>query len=58
MERLVIIDYTACSVHFYHVDSTANIDEEYISNLGYSPSGCSWMSGEDIDIQFHKGILK
>ena len=28
MEDLVIIDYSTLSVHFYKVDSDANIDEE------------------------------
>ena len=58
MEKLVIIDYSTISVHFYDVDTDANIDEEYISNLGFHTSECSWMFGESMDIFHHKGILR
>ena len=58
MEDLVIIDYSTLSVHFYKVDSDANIDEYYITKLGFNPDGCSWMFAEDIGIIKHKGILK
>ena len=58
MEKLVILEFNTLSVHVYNVDKDANIDEEYISNLGYHTSECSWMFGEEIDIVHHKGILK
>ena len=58
MEDLVIIDYSTLSVHFYKVDSDANIDEDYITKLGLNPDDCSWMFAEDIEVIKHKGILK
>ena len=35
MEKLVIIDYSDLSVHFYDIDSEANIDEDYLEELGF-----------------------
>lgn len=58
MEKLVVIDYSDTSVHFFDIDSEANIDEEYISNLGFHTSNCSWMFAEEMYIEFHNGILK
>lgn len=58
MEKLVIIDYSDLSVHFYDIDSEANIDEDYLEELGFHTSNCSWMFGEDLTITFHKKILK
>lgn len=58
MEKLVILDYSNSSVHFYNVDSDANIDEKYIENIGHHCSNCSWMFAENIDVFKHKGILK
>lgn len=58
MEDLVIIDYSTLSVHFYKVDSDANIDEDYITKLGFNTNSCSWMFAEDIGIIKHKGIIK
>lgn len=57
MEELVILDYSTSTVHFYKVDSNADIDEEYIERLGYNTGCCSWMFGEEIDIFKHKGVL-
>ena len=55
MEKLVILDYSDCSVHFYDVDTEDPID---IEKLGYKESQCSWMFGQSIDITFHKKIVK
>lgn len=57
-EKLVILDYSTSEVHVYDVDSEANIDEEYLENLGYHCSNCSWMFGQEIGIIHHKGVLK
>lgn len=57
-EELIILDYSTATVHIYNVDPGVNIDEEYISNLGFHTSNCSWMFGEDIEIIRHKGLLK
>ena len=58
MEDLVILDFNNATVHFYKVDSDANIDEDYITKLGFNTSSCSWMFAEDIEVIKHKGILK
>lgn len=57
-EQLVILEYATQTVHIYNVDPGANIDEEYISNLGFHTSECEWMFGEDIEIIRHKGLLR
>ena len=57
-EKLVILEYSTQTVHVYNVDPEANIDEEYISNLGFHTSECSWMFGEAIEIIRHGGLLK
>ena len=58
MEKLVILDYVVPSVHIYDIDSEADIDEEYIENLGFNTDSCSWMFGEDVEIIHHKEVLK
>ena len=58
MEKLVVLDYTNATVDFYDVDSEADIDESYIESLGHNTNCCSWMFGENIEITFHKEILK
>lgn len=58
MEKLVILDFSNASVHFYNVDSEADIDDSYIEKLGHHCSNCQWMFGEQMEIIHHKGILK
>ena len=58
MEDLVILDYSTLTVHFYKVDSNADINDDYIEKLGFNTNECSWMFAEDIEIIKHKGILK
>ena len=58
MEELVILDHSDSSVHFYKVDSNADINDDYIEKLGFNTNECSWMFAEDIEIIKHKGILK
>lgn len=58
MEKLVIIDFSDTSVHFFDVDSEANVDDEYIEGLGFHCSNCSWMLAENMHIEFHNGVLK
>ena len=57
MRKLIILDYKNKVVHDYIISSNINIDEEYISKLGFD-SNCEWMCGEDVDIIFHKEVLK
>lgn len=57
MRKLIILNFTTCSVDIYDVDSDADIDEEYISRLGYSINSIEWMIGEGMSIHYHKGVL-
>ena len=57
IEKLIILNYASRQVHIYMVDSSADIDEEYIEKLGHNADECSWMFAEDIEIISHKGIL-
>ena len=58
MEDLVILDYSTLTVHFYKIDSNADINDDYLENLGFNTNECSWMCAEDIEVIKHKGILK
>lgn len=58
MEKLVILDWSDNSVHFFDVDPKVEIDDEYIENLGFHCSNCSWMSSDNMHIEFHNGILE
>ena len=58
MEDLAILDYSTSTVHFYKVDSNADINDDYIEKLGFNTNECSWMFAEDIEVIKHKGILK
>lgn len=58
MEKLVVLDYSDCSVHFYTVAPEADVNEEYLERLGHHCSNCSWMFGEDLFIYSHNEILK
>lgn len=58
MEKLVILDYCNASVHVYDVEYDADIDETYIEKLGYNTNSVSWMFGENMEITFHREVLK
>ena len=55
--KLVILDYNNGIVHYYNVEKEVEINEEYITNLGFNSDEICWMSGEEIDIFEHNGIL-
>ena len=57
MRTLIIIDAFCSKVHYYKVDNGVKVNDEYISNLGYSLNDCSWFCGK-LDVISHKGILK
>lgn len=57
MEELVIMDYSTSIVHFYQVDTNKRIDGDFILNLGFNPSSCSWMYDKFIDVRKHRNIL-
>ena len=56
MDKLIVLDYEDCSVHVYDVQSGVDIDDEYVDNLGFRLSNCSWMHG-NASIHFHKRTL-
>ena len=56
MEKLAILDYSTLEVHLYNTDPKVEVNEEYISDLGFHTSECSWMVG-NIGVIFHKEIL-
>lgn len=57
MEQLIILNFSNPSVHIYNVEPKVEVNEEYISNLGYHPSECSWMTHSNMKIEFHNEIL-
>ena len=52
-----MIDYSDKSVHVWDVDPEVEINEEYVSNLGFHLSEVSWMGDDNISIHFHKRVL-
>ena len=58
MEDLVILDYSTLTVHFYKIDSNADINDDYLEKLGFDTNECSWIFAEDIEVIKHKGIFK
>ena len=57
MEELVIMDYSTSTIHFYQIDSDRVIDDDFILNLGFNPSSCSWIYNKFIDVRKHRNIL-
>ena len=54
--KLVVLDYSNSSVHFYTVEAGVKIDEDYISKLGHHPSNSEWMYSSEIGIVYHEGV--
>ena len=57
MEKLVVLDYSTCTVHVYDIEREDPITDEYIDDLGLHANDCYWMVG-DVDIIQHKETLK
>ena len=55
--KLVILDYNKGIVHYYNVEKEVEINEEYVTNLGFNSDEICWMYGEEIDIIEHNEIL-
>ena len=55
-KKLVVLDYSDSSVHFYNVEDGVEIDEEYIENIGHHASNSSWMYSSSISIFYHEGV--
>ena len=56
MRRLVVIDTAKGKVHCYTVGNYVEVDDEYVSNMGFNLNDCSWACG-DFDFIYHKGKL-
>lgn len=57
-EQLVIMNYITGDVDIYNVDSEADIDEEYISNLGYRTCDCHWMFCQNgVNVNYEDKVL-
>ena len=52
MEKLVIMDYSTCTVHIHPLDREDPITDELIDDLGYCSSDCYWMAG-DVEFKTH-----
>lgn len=58
MEQLIVLDFSDNSVHFYNIDSNYEPDvEDLLSELGHHSSSCSWMFCENVNVEFHSGII-
>ena len=58
MEKLIILDYATGTVHFYDIDPSVDINDEFIESLGFKESETLWMCVEDLTLTFHKEALK
>ena len=56
MRKLVVIDTAKKQVHCYTVGNYLQVDDNYISGLGFNLNDCSWACGE-LDFFYHKGKL-
>lgn len=55
MINLVVLNHTKEEIHIYHdISPDIVVDENYVMELGYNISDCSWQSGEDITVIEHR----
>lgn len=54
---LAVLDYEKEVVHLYNIAPGLEVDDDYISRLGFDPECCSWMFGTFVDVVKHKGTL-
>ena len=58
MIKLIILDFSDCSVHIYDIDGAKCDDaEELVTKLGFNPRSCEWMIG-NMEITYHKETIK
>lgn len=58
MKTLIILCYSTSEVHIYKIEKTIEeVNEGFISKLGFHPSECSWMVGNQINVIDHKGVI-
>ena len=51
------IDENNKIIYFTYPEKEVEINEEYVTNLGFNSDEICWMYGEEIDIFEHNGIL-
>ncbi len=57
-EQLVVMNYVTGDVDIYNVDSNADIDEEYLSKLGYRTCDCHWMFCQNgVNVNYEDKVL-
>ena len=48
--NLVVIDYSTCSVDFYHIDDDV-VTSDFLSAKGYRESDIAWMRTDRMEIR-------
>lgn len=48
--NLVVIDYSTCSVDFYHIDDDV-VTSDFLSTKGYKESEIAWMRTDHMEIR-------
>lgn len=48
--NLVVIDYSTCSVDFYHIDDDV-VTSDFLSTKGYRESDIAWMRTDCMEIR-------
>lgn len=48
--NLVVIDYSTCSVDFYHIDDDV-VTSDFLSTKGYRESDIAWMRTDRMEIR-------
>lgn len=57
MKKLVVLDYSDASVHIFDVLPGIEVDDEYVTSIGFNLSNCDWMISDHLDIKFHYTTL-
>lgn len=56
MKKLVVLDYSSSSVHFFDIPSDIEVDDCLVETLGFSLSNCYWMLSDHINYIFHERL--
>lgn len=51
--KLVVLDFSDCSVNIHDVGETVKEPEELLEELGYKETNCSYMLADDLKINFY-----
>lgn len=58
MQQLVILNYTTSTIDIYNIENLVDVNDDYLSSLGYNPDECSWMWSDELKVKFHSKTLK